>query len=56
MTIIIYKSDGKDLTEISRWNKGEITNANNDRVIKMDRKDVIRKFNNGYYLTKEIKD
>ena len=60
MTIIIYRikeDENGDLkaNEIGRWKAGIITH-NNGKTVKMSRKEVIRRNNNGYYATSEIRD
>jgi len=52
MTIIIYKLTSKKAIEIDRWNNGNFNGIFKD--LKMNKNEVIKKFNKGYYRTSEI--
>ena len=52
MTIIIYRFTLKKAIEIDRWNNGNFNGIFKD--LKMNKNEVIKKFNKGYYRTSEI--
>ena len=52
MTIIIYKLTPKKAIEIDRWNNGYFNGIFKD--LKLNKDEVIKKFNRGYYRTSEI--
>ena len=52
MTIIIYRLTPKKAIEIDRWNNGNFNGIFKD--LKLNKDEVIKKFNKGYYRTSEI--